>query len=44
MFGDRLAESAFSVEVDREPLCEDERLDALLELADHIGIERLFGL
>ena len=39
LFGDRLPESAFSVEVDREPLCEDERLDALLELADHIGIE-----
>ena len=30
--------------VDRELLCEDERLDALLELAEHIGIERLFGL
>jgi len=44
LVGDRLPESAFSVEVDREPLCEDERLDALLELADHIGIERLFGL
>ena len=44
MFGDRLPESAFRVEVDREPLCEDERLDALLELAEHIGIERLFGL
>jgi hypothetical protein len=33
-----------AVEFDREPLCEDERLDALLELAEHIGIERLFGL
>lgn len=44
LFGDRLPESAFRVEVDREPLCEDERLDALLELAEHIGIERLFGL
>jgi RES domain len=44
LFGDRLSESTFRVEVDREPLCEDERLDALLELAEHIGIERLFGL
>jgi len=44
LFGDRLSESAFKVEVDREPLCEDEYLDALLELAEHIGIERLFGL
>ena len=44
LFGDRLSESAFRVEVDRELLCEDERLDALLELAEHIGIERLFGL
>jgi len=44
LFGDRLSESALKVEVDREPLCEDEHLDALLELADHIGIERLFGL
>jgi RES domain len=44
LFGDRLSDSAFKVEVDREPLCEDEYLDALLELAEHIGIERLFGL
>jgi hypothetical protein len=44
MFGDRLAESAFKVEVDREPLCQAEHLDALLELAEHIGIEQLFGL
>jgi hypothetical protein len=44
LFGDRLPESVFRVEVDREPLCEDDRLDALLELAEHIGIERLFGL
>jgi hypothetical protein len=44
LFGDRLPESAFKVEVDRKPLCEDENLDALLELAEHIGIERLFGL
>jgi hypothetical protein len=43
LFGDRLPESAFKVEVDREPLCEGENLDALLELAEHIGIERLFG-
>jgi hypothetical protein len=44
LFGDRLAESAFKVEVDREPLCEDEHLDALLDLAEHIGIEQIFGL
>lgn len=44
LFGDRLAESAFKVEVDCEPLCQDEHLDALLELAEHIGIEQLFGL
>jgi len=44
LFGDRLSESAFKIEVDREPLCEDEYLDALIELAEHIGIERLFGL
>jgi hypothetical protein len=44
LFGDRLTESAFKVEVDRKPLCEDEYLDALLEVAEHIGIERLFGL
>jgi hypothetical protein len=43
LFGDRLSESAFKVEIDREPLCEDEYLDALLQLAEHIGIERLFG-
>jgi len=39
LFGDQLPESAFKVEVDRKPLCEDEHLDALLELA-----EQLFGL
>jgi hypothetical protein len=44
LFGDRLPESAFRVEIDREPLCEDEHLDVLLELAEHIGIERFFGL
>ncbi len=44
LFGDRVAESAFKVEIDCEPLCEDEHLDALLELAEHIGIEHLFGL
>jgi hypothetical protein len=44
LFGDRLTESAFKIEIDREPLCEEEHLDALLELAEHIGIEQLFGL
>ncbi len=44
LFGDRLPESAFKIEVDREPLCQDEHLDILLELAEHMGIEQLFGL
>jgi hypothetical protein len=44
LFGDRLPESAFRVEIDREPLCEDEYLDVLLELAEHLGIESFFGL
>jgi RES domain len=44
LFGDRLSESAFKIEDDREPLCEGEYLDELLELAEHTGIERLFGL
>ena len=44
LFGDRLPESAFKIEVDREPLCQNEHLDVLLELAEHIGIEQLFGL
>jgi hypothetical protein len=44
LFGDRVSESAFKVEVERELLCKDEYLDALLELAEHIGIERLYGL
>jgi hypothetical protein len=28
----------------RVHLCQEENLDALLELAEHIGIEQLFGL
>ena len=44
LFGDRLLESAFKIEVDCEPLCQDEHLDVLLELAEHIGIEQLFDL
>jgi hypothetical protein len=44
LFGDRLPESAFKVEIDREPLCEDEHLDVLLQLAEHMGIDRLFSL
>jgi hypothetical protein len=28
----------------RVPLCQEENLDALLELAAHIGNEQLFGL
>jgi hypothetical protein len=44
LFGDRVPESAFTIEIDRRPLCEDEHLDAMLELAEHVGIDRFFGL
>ena len=41
---DRIAESAFKVELDRERLYEGEHLDALLGLAEHVGIGRVIGL
>jgi hypothetical protein len=44
LFGDRVPESAFAIELDRKPLCEDEHLDTMLELAEHLGIDRFFGL
>lgn len=44
LFGDQIAESAFRVDVDREPVHEGERLDSLLALAEHIGIDRIYGL
>jgi RES domain len=44
LFGDRIAESAFKIEIDREPLYEGEHLDALLALAEHVGITRVIGL
>ena len=44
VFGDRIAESAFKVELDRERLYEGEHLDALLGLAEHVGIGRVIGL
>jgi hypothetical protein len=44
LFGDRIAESAFKPEIDREPLYEGEHLDALLSLAEHVGITQVIGL
>ena len=44
LFGDRIAENAFNVELDREPLWEGVRLDAVIALAERIGIEEVYGL
>jgi hypothetical protein len=44
LFGDRVAESALRVEADREPVHDGDHLDALLAVAEHIGIERIHGL
>ena len=44
VFGDRIAESAFTVEIDRERVYEGEHLDVLLELAEHVGINQVIGL
>lgn len=44
VFGDRIAESAFNIEIDRERIYEGEHLDALLELAEHVGINQVIGL
>jgi len=44
LFGDRITESAFGIEIDREPLYEGKHLDALLTLAERLGITQLIGL
>ena len=44
MFGDRILESAFKVEIDRDRIYEGEHLDALLQLAEHVGINQVIGL
>jgi hypothetical protein len=44
VFGDRISESAFSVELDRDRVYEGEHLDALLALAEHVGISQVIGL
>jgi hypothetical protein len=46
LFGDRITESAFGIgiEIDREPLYEGKHLDALLTLAEHLGITQVIGL
>jgi hypothetical protein len=44
VFGDRIAESAFKVEIDRDRVYEGKHLDALLDLAEHVGINQVMGL
>ena len=44
LFGDRIAEPGFKIEIDREPLYEGEYLDALLALAEQVGITQVIGL
>lgn len=44
VFGDRVLESAFKVEIDRERIYEGENLDILLDLAAHVGITQVIGL
>jgi RES domain len=44
VFGDRVVESAFKVEIDRERIYEGENLDILLALAEHVGITQVIGL
>ena len=43
LFGDRIDEDAFKVELDREPLWEALHLDAVVALATRIGIEKVYG-
>lgn len=43
LFGDRVDEKVFVVERDREPLHESPYIDALLALAEHIGIKRVIS-
>jgi hypothetical protein len=44
LFGDRIAEGAFKVEIDRDRVYEGEHLDSLLALAEHVGIRQVIGL
>jgi hypothetical protein len=44
LFGDRITEPAFSIEIDRERLYEGKHLDTLLALAEHVGITQVIGL
>lgn len=43
LFGDRVQEKEFVVELDREPVHESPYLEQLLTLAEHIGITRVIG-
>lgn len=43
LFGDRVQEEEFVVELDRDPVHESPYLDQLLALAQHIGITRVIG-
>lgn len=42
-FGDRIDEGAFKVEVNREPLWVTPHLDAVVALAERIGISEIYG-
>lgn len=42
-FGDRIGEDAFKVEIDREPLWLAPHLDAVVALAERIGIDEIYG-
>jgi len=43
-FRDRVQESAFKIEIDREYLCDSLHFNALPDIAEHIGIDSVFGL
>jgi RES domain len=43
LFGDRVGEDAFKVELDREPLWLAPHIDAVVELAERIGIDEIHG-
>ena len=44
LFGDRITESDFRIEVDREQLYQGAHLDTLLALAEHVEITQVIGL
>ncbi|HKT73234.1 MAG TPA: hypothetical protein VJQ47_10110 [Steroidobacteraceae bacterium] len=44
LFGDRITESDFRIEVDREQLYQGAHLDRLLALVEHVGITQVIGL